>query len=195
MKTFLKWCLYLVVGFAVLGGVLSALENDGDKTENNNTSSNERKSERSKWSLNEEISKMTDNKNIYAVLQSDTILTPNGNPAQGFTPSITFRCQDKAFDVILTTKYPLSPEYGNAFGKTLKLRLDSDKAFDNKFTNAEGSYESFFINNPKQFLSKLANKNTLLVEANFHRHGLKTLEFDLTGLNENIESIKSECAI
>ncbi|MDC4995506.1 hypothetical protein OHW19_02700 [Acinetobacter baumannii] len=192
MKKFFKWVLILFIGFFLLGVILNALGVKGSNTENK-TENSTKETKDSKWQYQEDISKMTDKKNIYVTLKSDSIWMKNGDPSQAIIPDLTFRCQDDSVDVILSTQTPLSPEYGNALGKTIKARLDNQKAFNISFSNGQGSYTTFFAEKPKQLIEKLKGHKKLLLEVNVHRQGPFVIEFNLDEFEKNLDPVKKSC--
>lgn len=190
----IKWICIIFGGFFVLGLVLNAIGVKGSshKEEQSKQVTSEKES---KWSMEEEVSKMTDSKNVYVMLKSDSILINPANMSKSIVPHLLFRCMDNKIDILFYTGVPLSAEYGNALGKTVKLRFDKDKAINYAFNDGQGTFDTYFASKPIKLLNMMKGHSKLLVAADVHRQGEQVFEFDINELEKNIKPIKEACSL
>ena len=71
---------------------------------------------------------------------------------------------------------------GQFFGSVITARFDSTPATAYRYTQpADGSLQSIFVTNERDFIKRLGKANTLLIRAPFYKAGEKDIIFNVSG--------------
>ena len=140
---------------------------------------------KSKWIVQEESSKIDDSKTVILFLKANVKIT--GQFHEKVYPSMILRCENNKTNAYITTGLFLGTD-------SIKVtsRLDKNKAHKKRWSISTDN-KAMFVRKPIGFIKKLMKHSTLLVEFIPYNDNRKLVEFDVSGLENDIKALKDAC--
>ncbi|WP_151731860.1 type VI secretion system-associated protein TagO [Acinetobacter ursingii] len=177
----------IIVATVFLVGIIYSIfaQSSSNKSDN--------KKESQKWFVAHDVDQMTDNKNVYITLLSDTVLVAKNDLSNIDEPQILMRCQEGKTDFLINFKQPLSPEYGNPLRRTIKFRLDNNKASEVIVNSSQDDLRVYFVPEPIKKLKEMLGHKKLLVSYQAHRVGEQIIKFDISDMKSQMRPLRELC--
>lgn len=133
-----------------------------------------------KWLFFDDIDKMTSKKVKYATVFANNELDFDFPYNGGSIAKLTIRKKDGRNDVMLSvSKGQFNTSYE---GNALRIKFDEKQPKRYSFSQpSDGSYDLIFINSTSDVISRLKKSKSIIIEVEFHREGLRQIEFDTNG--------------
>lgn len=141
------------------------------------------------WQNNSKQSDFTDTQTVTILLDADS-------PVTGWldtqTPTLVIRCKENEFEIYIVVGMQFDVETGLSDESTIRFRFDKGTAFE-MVAGQSTDGEAVFINNPRVFLSKMVNANTLVFGFTPFNASPVSTTFDLTGLSNAVKPVLEAC--
>ncbi|MGB2832322.1 MAG: type VI secretion system-associated protein TagO [Methylotenera sp.] len=147
-------------------------------------------SSKGKWNTRTEQSKVDDSLSVFVSLDADSDIS--GWPEKSYRPSIILRCLEGKTEAMIVTGMPPQVEYGAYDSATVRLRIDKDKAFNEKMTESTDK-EALFFRDSVKLIKKLMGNQTLLFQFTPFNSSSAITTFNITGIEEAIKPIRETC--
>jgi type VI secretion system protein VasI len=147
------------------------------------STSSETKSQ--KWGIQEQTSKLTDDKTINLVVESDEVINCGWN--KGAKIALVVRCHEKKTALFFSTGCHMTSSEYNDYGKVEYRSFNGEASTDHKALGLWSGGKSIPV--IKQMIggTKLVARMTPYSESPF------TATFDITGLEDAAKSVRKEC--
>lgn len=109
-----------------------------------------------------------------------------------YRPSLIIRCLEHKTDIIVLTGMSATPEYGLYNEHTVRIRLDSNKPFKERWGEATNR-EALFAPRPIQLAKNLAKAKTMLFEFVPFNANPTTITFNVEGLDQHLSEVAKAC--
>jgi hypothetical protein len=134
-----------------------------------------------KWSFSDEVDKMTNKTNYFAIINSENTVELSAPYNGGSISTFTFRKMDGKLGALLRVN-PSQFSHTDVYGGTVMIKFDDEAGRKYSYgLPSDGSSDVIFIENSKLLLSKLKTSKKMLIEAEFYNNGNKIIEFDVKG--------------
>lgn len=113
-------------------------------------------------------------------------------PPGGRRPNLIVRCQDKRTDVIMVTWIPAAVERGRPGRAAIRLRFDDAPAYQGRWRESSDR-EALFAPDAMRLARTIAKARTLRVEFTPADATPVTLTFDISGFEQHLATLASNC--
>jgi hypothetical protein len=154
-----------------------------------------------KWKADTSTLAMDDSRAVALYVDAEeqlAISSPLTGTSTSITPQLFVRCRQGKFEVYVHIGYPASVEVHrslltiHAQDHTVRLRIDSQKAFSERWRNSTDLC-SFFAPHPKEIAKSTASAQKLAFEFTPFVGTPTVLTFDVRGLDHNLNVAMAAC--
>jgi hypothetical protein len=145
------------------------------------------------WKVTASTDEMTGTRNVYAQLAAIAPLTVRGRSVR---PHLLLRCTGEEFEAYVTTGAMVSPDYGELFDVTTRVRFDESPAQSVIFARSD-DYTALFVRGfaLDLFRAELRSAARVLVEIPYYQAGSSVAKFDLAASALVVEMVSGACAV
>lgn len=137
------------------------------------------------WLVVQKESKLDNNKSIYIKKWSSNTLPNNlGKQENGY---LIIRCSDNKTEVLVHY-----PEYIGINNTEVRYKIDDNKINKENWIASTGG-DSVFSKKPIKLLKSMAGGKSFIIQLDTYKNGAQELEFDIAGIDENIDKIAEYC--
>lgn len=146
----------------------------------------------SKWRVNIETSKMTDDTNVFMFLESNENVNCGWNGGQ--TISLIVRCMENTTAVYFSTGCHMTSSRYNNYGD-VTYRLDDQKSKTKRFQDSTDNKALGLWRGSLSipFLKEMLGKQKMLVRMTPYGESAFTAEFDISNIEKEIEPLRKSC--
>lgn len=144
------------------------------------------------WRMQSNVDPMTDDKNVYLRLASETTVEQYGSTHR---PTLLARCAERKLDLFIFVGLVVDSDYGEIYDASGRYRFDGDKAQRVRFSLGD-SRDTVFFPKAKTWMTSLAAhaSSKFVVEIPVFRQGSQVISFDLAGADVAIPEVINTCA-
>ena len=143
-----------------------------------------------KWDLSYSVSPMDDSRTVVLKLDAENVI--QGWPDNTELPYMIIRCKENKTELYIRTGMSAMPEYGLYNENTVRIRVDDNKPYKERWSESTDN-EALFAPNAIGLAKKLNKAERMLFEFTPYNSNSQLAEFDVRGLNYYLSEIADTC--
>ena len=151
---------------------------------------NESLSKADKWIKIDSNSEMDDSKTVSLILDANNYIDAYYNKSE--KPTLIIRCKENKTEIYIRTNVSANPELGLYNEFTVRIRLDKNKPFKQRWGESTNG-EALFAPRAIALAKKINKSKKMLFEFTPYNSNSQLAEFDVRGLEPYLKELADTC--